>query len=166
MSKNDVASLKGFGTILRETFALNLAKGSKLKAFNIRENNSKSFGPGNILDNDRYSHWATDDSVVTPELILDLGKPKRFNVISIRENIRLGQRAGSFAIDAWEDGRWQQVAGATSIGNLRLIRLHEYITTEKVKLRITGSPVCTAISDFGLYAEPAHSSTHPFVRRN
>jgi hypothetical protein len=37
---------------------------------------------------------------------------------------------------------------------LRLVR-GDYVTTDKVRLRATQSPVCTALAEFGFYAEPA-----------
>jgi alpha-L-fucosidase len=78
-------------------------------------------------------------------------KPKEFNIIRLRENIKLGQRIEELAIDAWQDGAWQQIATATCIGGNRLIKLPKNITAQKVRLRITKSPVCIALSDFGLY---------------
>lgn len=153
LSDNDVNSLKAFGATLKSTFAVNLAKGALLKASNVRGGNFAKFGPVNLMDNDRYSYWATDDKVKTPELILDLKKPKTFNVIRLRENIKLGQRIEEVAIDAWKGGKWQKIGSATSIGGNRLIRLPQNITASKVRLRITKSPVCIALSDFGLYNE-------------
>ncbi|HEY4196947.1 MAG TPA: discoidin domain-containing protein, partial [Mucilaginibacter sp.] len=156
LNDNDVNSLKKFGTILKSTFAVNLAKDATLKASNVRGGNLAKFGPAHLLDNDRYSYWATDDKVKTPELILDLKNPKTFNVIRLRENIKLGQRIEEVALDAWQDGKWAQIGSATSIGGNRLIRLPQNITASKVRLRITKSPVCIALSDFGLYEEPDH----------
>ncbi len=158
--KKDVESLKGFGKILNKTFTRNLAEGATFKASNIRGNNSRLYGPHNILDKNPFTYWATDDSVTTPYLILSLKGQKRFNIIGIGEDIKLGQRVGAFAVDAWINDQWQQIAEATSIGNLRLIRLPEYIRTDQVRLRITSSPVCPAISEFGLYAEYTHKETH------
>ena len=82
-----------------------------------------------------------------------MGKDVRFNVIRLRENIKLGQRIEAFALDKWQDGSWQEIATGTSIGSCRLIRLPASITTSRVRLRITKSPVCPALSDFGLFAE-------------
>jgi alpha-L-fucosidase len=149
----DAASLKQFGADLRATFKTNLARGAKLSASNVR-GNSPDFAPAKLLDNDRYSYWATDDAVTTPELIVDLGKETRFNIIRLRENIKLGQRVEAFALDRWQGGGWQEFAAATSIGPCRLIRLPQSVTTSKVRLRITKSPVCPALSDFGLFAAP------------
>lgn len=165
LDQEDVNSLKKFGLILKETFAMNLAKNATLQAENIRGKNSITFGPKFLLDNDRYSYWATDDDIKTPSLILDLGSEKTFNVIRLRENIKLGQRIEAFTIEVWKNGNWQQIASATSIGANRLIRLPQNITAQKVRLRITKSPVAIALSDFGLYKEPVHLSA-PIIRRD
>jgi alpha-L-fucosidase len=154
LDSTDVRSLKIFGNILKETFAVNLAQGARLKASNIRGNNTIKFGPMHLLDGDRYSYWATDDEVKQPELTVDLRSQKKFNVIRLRENIKLGQRIGAIAVDAYIAGVWKEIATATSIGPNRLIRLPHDMVTSKVRLRITSSPVCIALSDFGLYKEP------------
>lgn len=165
LEAEDEASLTKFGSILKETFSINLAKNAKLTASNIRGKNSIKFGPALLLDQNRYSYWATDDAVKTPELTLDLGSAKTFNVIRLRENIKLGQRIEGVAVEVWKDGNWQQIASATSIGSNRLIRLPQNVSAQKVRLRITGSPVCIALSDFGLYKEPVHLSA-PTIRRD
>jgi alpha-L-fucosidase len=151
-----VSKLKAFGNILKSTFAVNLAKGATLKASNVRGSNLAKFGPAHLLDNDRYSYWATDDKVHTPEVVLDLHKNTTFDVIRLRENIKLGQRIDAVAVDAWQNGKWEQIAAATSIGGNRLIKLPNAVTAQKVRLRITKAPVCIALSDFGLYKESDH----------
>ena len=79
--------------------------------------------------------------------------PKTFSVVSLREYLPLGQRVEAFALDQWREGQWVQFAAGTSIGNHRLWR-GEPITTQKVRLRITQAPVCPALSEFALFAEP------------
>ncbi|WP_428331017.1 alpha-L-fucosidase [Mucilaginibacter sp.] len=161
--KNDVSSLKALGDILKETFKTNLAKGATLTASNIRGNNKVKFGPSHLLDNDRYTYWATDDKITTPQLIINMHQPKSFNIIRLRENIKLGQRIDEVAVDAFINGRWQQLATATSIGGNRLIRLPNTVTASKVRLRITKAAVCIALSDFGLYKEA--TNTTPVLTR-
>lgn len=164
LDESDVVSLKEFGNLLKQTFAVNLAKGARLKASNIRGNNTGKFGPQLLLDNDRYTYWATDDNVTKPELTLELSVKRTFNVIRLRENIKLGQRIEAVAIDAMLNGEWKEIATATSIGSNRLIRLSKDITATKVRLRITNSPVCIALSDFGLYKEPIHLTAPDIIR--
>jgi alpha-L-fucosidase len=165
LDPEDVAALKGFGDLLRKTFAVNLAKGAILQASNIRARNAGRFGPSFLLDADRYSYWSTDDGITTPTLTLNLKGNQSFNVIRLRENIKLGQRIEAIEIEAFLDNRWQKIAAATSIGANRLIRLPQTITTNRVRLKVTKSPVCIALSDFGLYKEPVHL-TSPVITRD
>jgi alpha-L-fucosidase len=153
LSDGDVKKLAKFGSLLRQTFAVNLAKGAKLTSSNTRGKSVK-FSSALLLDNDRYSYWATDDNITTPEVVFEMKTPVKFNVIRIRENIKLGQRIEAVAVDAWLQNEWIEIGSATSIGANRLIRLPEYVLTKKVRLRITKSPVSVALSDFGLFAEP------------
>jgi alpha-L-fucosidase len=149
---NDIRSLTEFRRILDATFARDLARGATLTANNTR-GGAKQYAPKNLLDRKQDTYWATDDAVTTPELVLTFGKPITFNVVSLREYLPLGQRVEAFALDQFKDGRWVECARGTSIGNLRLVR-GDYVTTDKVRLRITQSPVCPALAEFGLYAEP------------
>jgi alpha-L-fucosidase len=164
LDQRDVASLKAFGDLLKKTFAVNLALDARLTASNIRGGNPREYGPSHLTDDDRYSYWATDDSVATPQLTIDLGKPTRFNVIRLRENIKLGQRIDSFRVEAYLDGQWNPIGAGTSIGANRLIRLKQSVVTDKVRLLITGSAACIALSDFGLFEEPGCAITASFSR--
>lgn len=165
LSDGDVAALKNFGELLRKTFAHNLLEGAMVKASNIRGNDIKDYGAANLLDKDIYSYWATDDNETTPSAVFDLKHPAQFNVIELRENIKLGQRITSVAIDEWSNNQWKEIATAVGIGACRLIKMPTYITTGKVRLRITASPVSIALSSFGLYAEPEELSI-PQISRN
>lgn len=156
--ENDVRSLREFRSVLDATFAKNLAHGAKLTPSNVR-GNARQFAAARLLDRKRDTYWSTDDGVTTPELVLDLGKPVSFNVISVREYLPLGQRVDAFAVDRWQDGQWVEFAKGTSIGNRRLIR-GDRVATSKVRLRITQAAACPAISEVGLFAEPT-SATAP-----
>ncbi|MBS1749899.1 MAG: alpha-L-fucosidase [Bacteroidetes bacterium] len=152
LQNNDVLSLKAFGDKVRKSFSDNLAKNAVFHASNIRNKNDKNFGTVNLTDNDRYSYWATDDKETHPELTIDLKTRKRFNIIRLRENIKLGQRLDSVIIEQWQNNQWQRLASATSIGSTRLIRLPEFVTTQKLRIHFY-APVCIALSDVGLFAE-------------
>ncbi len=151
--ENDIRSLNEFRRILDAAFSNDLARGAKLIASNTR-GGSKRFAAKNLVDHKTETYWAADDGVTTPEVVLELGKPVTFNVVGLREYLPLGQRVDAFALDQFKDGQWVEFAKGTSIGNLRLIR-GDYVTTDKVRLRITHAAVCPALSEFGLYAEPA-----------
>jgi alpha-L-fucosidase len=162
--ETDAANLKRFGDLLHETFKTNLAAGANvtLIASNVRGGDA-AYSPRQLIDHerkdrsDRYSYWSTDDEVKTPELVIDFGADTTFSVVRLRENIKLGQRVEAFAIDAWKNNAWQEVASGTSIGPSRLVRLDTPQTTSKVRLRITKSPVAPALSDLGIFAEPSEA---------
>lgn len=149
----DIASLRDFRRRLDATFAKNLAQGAQASASNTRGKGDRRFAPRHVLDHRRDTYWASDDAVTTPELVLDLGRAVTFNVVRLREHLPLGQRVEAFALDAWQDGAWREFASGTSIGNCRLTR-SQPVTTSKVRLRITQSPVCPAIAEVALFAEP------------
>ena len=149
---NDAKALGEWRRILDATFARDLARGAKATADNTRGHDSR-FAPGNVVDGDDKTYWATDDSVKTAELVLDLGKAVVFNVVRMREYLPLGQRVDGFALDSWQDGKWTEFAAATSIGNQRLLRTVA-VTSSKVRLRITKAAACPAISEVGLFLAP------------
>jgi alpha-L-fucosidase len=151
--EDDVSSLREFHRILEATFANNLAKKAHLKASNVR-GQSKEFAPENLVRSRPSKYWATDDGVTAPELVLEFPQPVTFNVVSLREYLPLGQRIEAFALDQWKDGNWVEFTKGTSIGNHRLLR-GATVTSDKIRLRITQAPVCPALSEFGLFAEPA-----------
>ncbi|MGZ3833467.1 MAG: alpha-L-fucosidase, partial [Mucilaginibacter sp.] len=165
LSNEDVNILRQFGQLVNRTFAHNLAAGATFKASNIRGRNAAKYGPAFLLDKSRYTYWATDDNITKPELTVNLHQPKTFNVIRLRENIKLGQRIEGAALDAWLNGNWKEIAAVTSIGANRLIRLPNNITASRVRLRITASPACVVLSDFGLFKEPVHLSA-PQIKRD
>jgi alpha-L-fucosidase len=148
----DLQSLGEFRRILDQTLAQDLAQTAKMEASNTR-GNAKRFVAANLVDHNRNTYWATDDTVTTPQLTLTWEHPVTFNVVSLREYLPLGQRVEAFALDQWAQGQWIEFAKGTSIGNHRLIR-GAPVTTDRVRLRITQAPVCPALCELGLYAEP------------
>jgi alpha-L-fucosidase len=150
--EDDVRSLREFQRIVQATFAENLAAQARFKASNTR-GQSKEFAAENLVRAQHGTYWATDDSVTTPELVLEFSHPITFNVISLREYLPLGQRIEAFALDQWQNDNWVEFAKGTSIGNRRLLRVGN-VTSNKVRLRITRASVCPDLCEFGLFAEP------------
>jgi alpha-L-fucosidase len=157
LDDNDVASLARFGEVIAATFKTNLATGATLLPSNVRGGKTTAtagpFSAHNLIDGDRGTYWATDDNIKTPELIIDFHGSKTFSVVRLREAIRLGQRVEAFALDAYANGDWKEVATGTSIGPSRLIRLATPVTTGRLRLRITKAPVAPALAELGVYLE-------------
>jgi alpha-L-fucosidase len=157
--ENDVASMTGFGKHLQATFATRLEQGATCTASHTRGNDA-SYGPANLLDADRWSAWITDDDVLTPEVTFTLPEARTFNLIRLREDIRLGQRIDGVAVDAMVDGMWKELSTASNVGAIRLLRVPQTTATQ-VRVRITKSAACPALSDFGLFLEPKFETWIP-----
>ena len=161
----DIRSLDAFGGLLRTLFAANLANGAVAAADKVRASKPElgkpsPFAPANVLDRDRYTYWATDDGVTNATLTLTLPAVAEFNVVRLRENIKLGQRVDGFAVDFWQGGQWREFAKGQSIGACRLLRGPK-TRSDRVRLRITRAAACPCISDFGLFAIPAALDQKP-----
>jgi alpha-L-fucosidase len=153
LGERDIASLKAFGEYRRAVFAKDLAAGAKATASNIR-GNRLMYGPANLVDGQDDTVWATDDEVMTPQVILNLARRATFNVIRIREAIRFGQRIDALALDRWDSGSWEPVASATSIGPRRLIRLPQPVVAARLRLRVTAASASPVLTEFAVFQEP------------
>ncbi len=152
LHENDVASLKSFGAQLAALFEKNLAAGAKVKASSTLAGPYKA---AQLLDGKRDTAWVAAEGAKTAEVEFALKGEAEFNVIRLREEIRLGQRIGAFAVEAWKDGAWASVAEGTSIGSCRLAKLAQPVKTNKVRVRITDAAAAPALAEFGLYKESA-----------
>lgn len=155
----DIRSLDAFGNLLHTLFAVNFAENAVATASHTRAwqpvpGQPHPYGAANALDGDRYSYWATDDGVTNATLTLTLPALATFNVVRLRENIKLGHRVDGFAVDVWRDGAWAEYAKGLSIGACRLM-LGPKVKSDRVRLRITGASACPCISDVGLFLTPA-----------
>ena len=150
--ENDARSLRGFRALLDATFTEDLAQGATARASSVRGGDER-YAPLRVLDGDRDTYWSTDDGVTTPELVLDLGRPVTFNVVSLREHLPLGQRIEDWAIDAWAGRRVGGDRQGHRVGNRRLWRGGD-VTTDRVRLRVMKAPVCPALSEMALFREP------------
>lgn len=148
---NDVKSLEYFGRKIKLTFNNNLAKGAVASSDNLRGTKSE-FALHNLFDEDRYSYYAPEDGALSPVIEIALSEEKEFDLIRLRENIKLGQRLDSVIIETFQGGNWEYLTTATSIGANRLIKLDKPVLARKIKLKLF-APVVPTLSDFGLFKE-------------
>ncbi|HNY39914.1 MAG TPA: alpha-L-fucosidase [Bryobacteraceae bacterium] len=149
LHENDIASLKGFGRMVRETFAANLAAGGKATSMDTRP----GCGAERLIDGKRDTFWAARDGVKEPSVVIEPRGGTVFNVLLVREAVALGQRIGGLAVDARIDGDWKTIGSATSIGACRIIKLDGAVKSHLVRLRVTEAGAAPALSEFGLYYE-------------
>ena len=148
----DVKRLYEFKAALDEIFKLNLVAGKKAKASNVR-GESSDFAPQHALDGNPRTFWATEDSITSGWIELDLNGLVPFNISRVEENIALGQRVQTYRIEAWDGSQWQTIACGTTIGHKKLDRF-ETVKASKVRLVIETSRACPTIREVGLYWAP------------
>ena len=157
--ENDERRLVELRRALDLTFDRDLAAGRPAIASNVR-GGSNGFAPAHVVDGDPDTYWATDDAVLMADIQINLGTPATFNRIVLQEAIALGQRIEGFVIEVSENGDWRELAQGTSIGSKRILRIPG-VVAEKVRLRITKSAACPAITTFALYTAPAKVTIEP-----
>jgi alpha-L-fucosidase len=161
--KNDEKAALEFAATVKASFAVNLIENMEADASNVR-GNAKTFGPAMAVDGDKDTYLATDDSITTASLTIDLGEPTLFNRFLVQEYIRLGQRVKAFTVEALVDENWKELAKATTIGYKRILRFPAVEAT-KVRLNITDSKSCPVISNIGIYSAPIFLNP-PSIFRN
>lgn len=144
---DDVASLKVFGEIVKQTFATNLAQKAKITVTNAR---GKNYNANLVLDGSKNTYWATTDEIKEATITLDFKKSIRFDIISLQEYIPLGQRIDSYTVEIMENNLWKPVAAGASIGAKRLIKIDQPVNTTKVRVKLS-APVCITLSELGIY---------------
>jgi alpha-L-fucosidase len=148
----DVKHALEMAKVLRQTFAVDLARNAKVEATNTR-GNSPQFAPAKVVDGNKNTYWAADDDVLTASLTLDLGKPTLFNRFQAQEYIRLGQRVKGFTVEAFVDGNWKEIGRGTTVGYKRILRFPAVKAT-KVRFNITDSKATPVISNISLFNAP------------
>ncbi len=161
--ENDERAVLEFAKAIKAAFAVNLAGKAKATASNVR-GGAKKFGAENAIDDNNESYWATDDSVTTARLTLDLGRPTTFNRFLAQEYIWLGQRVKAFTLEALVGGEWKEVAKGTTIGYKRILSFPAVRATQ-VRLTITDAKSCPLISNIGVFNAP-QVLTAPEIMRN
>ena len=136
-SEADITSLKGFRSILDETFKVNLvARQPKLT--------------------DKQLTTFTTLSANQP-LTIELGSEKSFDRIAIQENIANGQRVASGRVEYWNGTDWKPLQTFTTVGYKRLLRFPA-ITTTKLRLFITNANGPVQLAEVGVYKASVRES--------
>ncbi|MDE6380372.1 MAG: alpha-L-fucosidase, partial [Muribaculaceae bacterium] len=86
-------SIRGaaFARMVNEVFKDDLAKKAKTTASSARGKGRK-YAAAKVIDGEKDTYWATDDSILTGSVTLSFEKPVTFNRFLAEEYIPLGQR--------------------------------------------------------------------------
>ena len=144
INENDIKSLQGFKLLRDKTFKKNIADGAIVKSNNGI--NEKA-----ILDNNYQTYFTTKGTDTTTAIDISLPVEKTFNVLSLQENITVGQRVEKFVFEyQGKDGNWIQITSGTTIGYKRLLQF-DTVNAQKLRLIILSSRLNPTIAEFGIY---------------
>jgi alpha-L-fucosidase len=147
---DQLANLHLMSQVIKQTFARNLAAGATLTA----DNSNPAHRPPLALDSNLDTWWEAAPGHSTAMLTMKLPASRTFDVISLQEAVdHRGQRIESLAIDVWDGSDWKQVDAQTTVGHKRLLRWDTPVTTNEVRLRITGSRLEPTLAEVGLYKQ-------------
>jgi alpha-L-fucosidase len=152
---DQIEALSRLSQLVNDTFAVNLAAGGKLTADNFNTAHKAS----QALDNNLDTWWEAAPGYTNGTLTLTLPKAVTFDVVSLQEAVdHRSQRIESFAIDIWNGSDWaaaEKISSdeMTTVGHRRLIRLKSPVTTDQVRIRITGSRLEPTLAEMGLFKQ-------------
>jgi len=146
INENDIKSLNGWKKLRDDTFGTSLLKGASAECNN-------GVNMQRALDDKYATYFTTRDKDSTATITMQLKKPATFDVLSLQENIAIGQRIEKFVFEYWDGEAWKQATEGTTIGYKRLLRFPA-VTAQKVRLKIESSRLNPAISTIALYKQP------------
>ncbi|MDU3839953.1 MAG: alpha-L-fucosidase, partial [Streptococcus mitis] len=101
--EKDIQRLYEFAAYRDALYKEDLALGAKVFGPAL----SPDFACHHLTDGLETSSWASDADLPI-QLELDLGTPKTFDVLELREDLKLGQRIAAFHVQVEVDGVWQE----------------------------------------------------------
>lgn len=161
--ENDVEAVLKLAEALKADFAVDLAKGQKITATNVRGNSGR-FSAKKLNDGKKDTYWTTDDGVTQATLTLEFNQPTTINRLLLQEYIPLGQRVKKFRVECVNDGNWKTLAEKTTIGYKRILRLPD-VTTRRLRIIIEDSKAAPVISNLQVFNAPKVLES-PVIRRN
>ena len=134
--EKDVERLAELKQYLDNAFTENLASAAKLSA----SAEKSGFPVTNVLEDNGY--WTTEDWTDTAEIMLDFPAEVKFNSVILQEQITVGQRISSFAVDYFNGSEWVECAAGKTVGHKKILEFDEVATNpgQTSDHRFTGLP--------------------------
>ena len=149
--ERDIQRLYEFAAYCDELFKEDLALGAKVSGPAL----SPDFVCHHLTDGRKTSSWASDAELPI-QLELDLESPKTFDVIELREDLKLGQRIAAFHVQVELEGVWQEFGTGFTVGYKRLLR-GSMVEAQKVRVIITEAQDLPVLTKISLYKTPSLS---------
>ena len=149
--EKDIQRLYEFAAYRDALYKEDLALGAKVFGPAL----SPDFACHHLTDGLETSSWASDADLPI-QLELDLGTPKTFDVLELREDLKLGQRIAAFHVQVEVDGVWQEFGTGFTVGHKRLLR-GPLVEAKKVRVMIIEARDLPVLTKISLYKTPSLS---------
>ena len=149
--EKDIRRLYEFAAYRDTLYREDLALGAKVSGPAL----SPDYACHHLTDGLETSSWASDAELPI-QLELDLGSPKTFDVIELREDLKLGQRIAAFHVQVELDGVWQEFGSGYTVGYKRLLR-GSVVEVQKIRVTITEAQALPLLTKISLYKTPTLS---------
>jgi alpha-L-fucosidase len=103
-----------------------------------------------MTDENDATYFTTKNRDTSTSIIIRLEKRTTFNILSLQENINVGQRVEKFSAYYDDGGKWKKFTEGTTIGYKRLLRF-DPVTARRIKIDIESSRLNPTIAEVGVY---------------
>ena len=146
--ERDIQRLYEFRAYRDTLYREDLALGAKVSGPAL----SSDFACHHLTDGLETSLWA-GDAELPIQLEIDLGTPKTFDVVELREDLKMGQRIAAFHVQIELDGAWQEFGSGYTVGYKRLLR-GLVVEAQKIRVTITEAQALPLLTKISLYKTP------------
>lgn len=150
---NQVDSLRRMAEVVGDTFARDLAAGARFTADTSHPAQSPALAHDGNLD----TWWEAAPGDHRAAFTLTLPAAATFDVVSLQEAVdHRSQRIESFVVETWDGSAWNAPAAVeeqTTVGFKRLVRLAVPVTTDRIRIRITGSRLEPTLAEIGVFKQ-------------
>jgi alpha-L-fucosidase len=141
----DVARLAEFGARIRAVYGPD-----QNLAVHARSPEPVPSEQAGAVDGDPATWWQIIPDGSTPTLTVTFARPVTIDRTLTMERLNEGQRIEGYAVDAWVDDAWKEVAHARAIGHKKIDSFAPVITT-RVRLRILAVGGAAGIREFQVF---------------
>lgn len=145
-----------FGNAIKKSFETNyiLTEGVSAKASEVRGNDI-AYKPSNVLDNNEDTYWTVNDGTNQATLEIDLGQDRRFDLVTLEEAIKFGQRIKNYRVEyQLDNGPWTLLEESKTIGAKRIIRSN-LKKADKLRITVTTTQAPPMLTRVGVYKSVA-----------
>lgn len=144
----DRAALIAFRQLRERLFTNDITQHARIELSSVHDGNRTT--NANALRSDDFTYWMPDQVDDAPFVIARFAQPTRVNLVDLREYLPLGQRIDAVSIEVATRAGWQEVARCQSVGNRRLVRIPNTLTSG-IRMRVLRSTAPVALRSFRLY---------------